>query len=185
MKNILLKILALIIVILIISATLKHCSKESNTYKEIKKENVKIKTYKKEYDSLVKSNLTLKQQYHSLKNKKAEIIIKKEFIMSKPLTQPKDTICIELYNDCTEKINILQEDNINQNNIAIFADSIINNQDFQISNLNNIIESQNKKEVIIKRRRLGYGVFGGVGLNANSNIVPTLGLGIFYEIGKF
>lgn len=183
-------ILAAITIFLIGRRIGEKSQDNKNIVREIEKTEVKIGLTNKQIDSIYKEldkNQKVKIQYVE---KEIGVIKQIEKVV---IEKPKDTVCNDLYNKATLKINLLNDritikDSIEKNSNKIIKNqySIINKKDSIISFKDTQLNLYKNKKTTPKR--IGVGIQVGYGVSVSKNkfeTAPYVGVGLSYNVFNF
>ena len=164
--------------------------KNADIKTELKTLIVKEKITQKQIDSIKALQPRIQQEKKDFK--KQETIIK-EKIVRIPLEKPKDTVCNDLYNQATAKINLLNNQISIKDSIEDRSNKIIGNQSIIIDKQETIIKSKDKQIELISNKkpiskRFGLGLNIGYGFSVSKDKVelkPYVGIGLSYNFANF
>lgn len=168
----------------------KKSEENKQSRKEIEKVEVKIGLTEKQVDSIYKNLLKNQEIKKVFIEKEAQIVREIQKIV---IEKPKDTVCNDLYNKATSKINLLNNQISIKDTIEKKSNDIINNQYNIISKKDSIISYKNAQIDLYKNmkpppKKIGVGIQVGYGLSVTENKLetrPYIGLGVSYNIFNF
>lgn len=162
----------------------------TKTEKEVDKIEVKVGLTTKQIDSIYKE--LSKNQEMKVKYIEKELGVIKQ-IEKVVIEKPKDSVCNDLYDKATLKINLLNKRIAVKDTIEKESNNIIKNQYSIIDKKDSIIYYKNTQLELYKNRkpnpkRIGLGIQVGYGLsllNSKVETRPYVGVGVSYNVFNF